>query len=177
MNPLLLQLMTEIKKSEKARFVSFTYRTKKTNELARYTVLLGVNVQRVYEKDLAKLLILETRLDGVKKLACRAIIDSLKNSLSKGIGKNDNYTCKDTFEHVSKDLKFHKENKQIYVSGFLRRKTTIEKGEFKEVNSSEETLIKKSIEKYLSKSKMRSFILSSENFQSVRLNGKTLEFS
>lgn len=170
-------LLKQLETITSAKFASLTYRSKGSNELARHTILLGANHETAYKKDLAKLLILEPRLDGIKKQACLELIDSLKNSLEKGIGQNDNNTRKDIYEYLPvKGLKMHKETKQLYLQGYTVSKEVLENGEYKEVKSSEKTIAKNELRRLGRLSKIREFVLSIENLKGVKINGKNIEF-
>ncbi len=170
-------LLEQLQKITSAKFVSLTYRSKGTNELARHTILLGVNHEKAYQKDLSKLLTLQPRLDGLKKQACEELILSLKNSLEKGIGENDSYTCKGVYENLPcKGLKLHKEKAELHLLGYTVQKTVIEQGEHKEVKSKPLTIAKNELRLLGRLSKIRQFVLNIENIKEVKINGKNLEF-
>lgn len=157
-----------------ARFASFTYASKGSGEVARHVVALGVNVERAYRRDLAVLQGKRNTLSGVELQACDELIASLQNSLEKGIGNNDAYTCADTYTPVCKGVKVHKENGELHVFGFSMGKTVLEAGEHKKVKSSEKTIAKNKLRKGLKSGKFRQFAFG--NVASARIEGKTLVF-
>lgn len=169
------QLLNELSESRSARFASFTYRSKEKNELSRVTVLLGANHETAYKKDLARLLMLLPKLDGIKRIACQELVDSLKESLKRGIGNNSAFTCKDTYVQTGlKGVKLHPENGELHITGYLVNKQVIEKGEYKSVKSSEKTIAKNELRKIGRIGKIRQYVLTPENLKSVKLNGKTI---
>ena len=102
------------------------YRTKKSQELSRYTVNLGIEIESLYALDL---LFLETMLvtaTGVEREAVEQIIASKQLSLKVGIGQNPNYTCKDVYITFADGLKMHKDTGVFYASGLITEKTVIE---------------------------------------------------
>lgn len=171
------KVLNQLEQVTSARFASLTYRSKGTNELARHTILLGVDTLKAYKKDLAKLLILQPRLEGVKQLACQELIKSIKQSLDKGIGQNEAYTCKDVYEQTTvRGVKVHKETNELHLMGYAVSKVVIEQGEEDTTKSSEKTLAKHAISKHLRRGKIRQFVLSLDTLQDVRINGKEIEF-
>lgn len=156
-----------------SRFASLVYRNAQ-GELARHTILLGVDYSKAQAKDLARLLCLQPRLQGVERQACDELIESMK----KPVGQNDAYTCQGVYETISQGLKIHKEKGEVHLMGFSIRKEVLEQGTPKKlVNSSDKTLAKNKL-RYLGRlAKVRQFKLVAENIQSIRANGKTLEFS
>lgn len=172
------KVIEELSKVKGARFVSLTYRSKETGELARHTVNIGIDIERVYNRARMALARKMIRLSGVTSLACGELVKSLDNSLDKGIGNNDAYTQKETYEHVLPNISFHRETGTFYLSGFARSKVVLEKGEErKPTNSSEKTLAKNGLKKLVGLDKFRKFILKAENLESIRANGKTIEIS
>lgn len=171
----LLKAISELAKIEGARFISLTYKAKGTGEVARHTLLIGVNLQRAYRADLAKLKRKVRSLDGVKKIACRELIASLTESLTVGIGNNSAYTQKDTYENVLPGIKLHLENNELHLNAFSRAKVVLQEGEHKEVKSSEKTIAKNALRQSGRLGKFRQFILKTDNLEKVALNGKTLE--
>lgn len=142
------------------KFVSFVYRTKGTHELARHTIALGVNLERVYKRDRSILSGKLAHLSGLQETAAREMLASLNDSLKNGIGNNANYTQKDIYDNIGKGVKIHRESGEIEIYGFSHRKEVLEDGEYKKVNSSAITLAKKEIKKSLKTSKFRQFSLS-----------------
>lgn len=150
-----------------AKFAKITYRAKESGELAVHFTNLQVNVSELYTHDLTALQALN--LDGVDKEAADEIRVSRQNSLQKGVGNNDAYTCKDTYVHVDgmKGVKVHKDTGVLYITGQVEVKKVLEAGTYKVVNSKPKTIAKRKIEKGLPSAGFRTFIL--KNIKSVKV--------
>lgn len=164
-----------------ARFIGFVY-TNQNGETSRHNLLTGVSVTTLYKKDLQTLINLRPSLDGIKLVACDELIESIKNSLDKGIGNNDNYTLKGYFTPITKnkEVSFHTDENgvtSLYLRGYVVKKTVITKGEYKVVKSSPKTLAKKELEKGLRRGKIRTFKINMDQIKSVSLQGMTVEIS
>lgn len=180
----LKELLTTLSQSSSATFASVLYESKGTGELARHTINLNTNLERIYREDLAKLEAeLPNLTDEIEIKACSEMIKSLKNSLEKGIGNNDRYTQKDV-EYIYfnnkdgnriKNIKMHPETFDVILSGIRVQKKVIEAGEYKEVKSQAKTLAKKEITKRLKlqKGNFKNFCIST-NADKLKLNGDTI---
>lgn len=162
-------------KIERPKFVAFEYQNK--NERQAVIVLLGANLENVYSRDI---LALENALnfetDSLRIAVIREVIDSMRESLDKGIGNNSKYTNADTYEHIGANMKIHKETGELYVTGFVVRKTTLEILQpYDKKNSSEKTLAKDNVKrKYTRMAKFRQYIIKPENMLKVSANGNRL---
>ena len=154
-----------------ARFISFTYRAKGDNSLARY-VLQIVNFRKVYNDDLLALELMDKKaFNETKAQAFKEVKESLEKSLELGLGNNPEYTRKNTDCKVGI---FTLTSKGLNVKGLVKSKVVLEKGEDKKpVNSSLKTIYKNEIRKELKISKIREFCL--DNVKIARLNGETIE--
>lgn len=174
-----MDLIEQVRRMTGAKFVAFTYRSRETNELARYTLILGANLTTLYEKDRATLAALLPTLDGLKADAATALLASIDESLAKGLGNNDAYTHGpaqgDTYAPIMPGLKVHKTDGTLHVTGLLHHKTVLEPGVHKDVKSRPLTLAKREIERELRRSKIRQFRLP--NLLTAKLNGETLELA
>lgn len=172
----ILQLLGMLKTGEGASFASFVYRSKGTGELAKLVVLLGSDTKSLYQMDLEILKTKKDMLEGINLQACEALIASREKSLEVGIGNNPAYTNADTyvFPKGLDGIKVHKETGELYVTGLVQSKVTLEEGEYKVVKSKPLTLAKKEIEKDLPSSKFRTYIL--RNIKAVSKKGITVEF-
>jgi hypothetical protein len=177
----LLAAAVEDTKRTGARFISLTY-TNENGETSRYTLIMGINLVSLYKSDLRSLKKLRPSLDGVKAIACDELILSIENSLTKGIGNNDRYTLKGYYSpvtpngevklHVNEDGETH-----LYIRGYVLNKTTLVKGFYPKVNSSDKTLAKKELEKNLKRGKIRTFKINVNDLHVVKVNGMTVEVS
>lgn len=160
---------------QRAKFVGFTYANE--YERAHVIVLLGVDVENVYRRDIAALRTLQSmETDALRLAVIGELIASYENSLTKGIGNNDAYTCADTYYHFGANMKQHKETGELYVSGFVVRKTVLETfAKRKPVNSAEKTKVKNSIKgKVCRMAKWRQYKITPENITKVSANGNRL---
>lgn len=174
MNESIAKTISQLAKTQKARFVSLTYRAKKSGELARHTLLLGASYEKAKQRDLQRLLILSSRLDGIKKIACEELIESMR----KPAGENDAYTCAGVYEETDiRGLKVHKETGVLHLMGYSIKKEVLEKGEYPNVKSNEKTIAKNELKNLpkMRTGKIRQFSLSLENIKSITTNGKTIE--
>jgi hypothetical protein len=158
---------------EKSQFASFTYTAKGSGEKAKHTVRLGADYVNAYKADIETLRAKRPALSGVALIACDEIIASLSQSLEKGLGNNDAYTCKDTYTNIGQGLSVHKETGALYVLGSIVNKHVITEGVRKVVKSSEKTLAKKELQRGLRSGKIRRFELGA--LHSARVNGETLD--
>ena len=181
MQNLIVSLLAEMARIERPKFASVTYRSKETGELARYTIVLGVNYSELYRKDRDTLQTMLPSLDGLPKEAATALLASIEESLAKGLGNNSAYTHGkdkgDTYVSIVgvDGLKVNANDGVLHVLGVLKSKVVLEEGTYKDVNSRPLTLAKRAIEKSLRRSKIRQFALT--NIQSARINGETLELA
>lgn len=169
----LLQLLATIKG---ARFANFTYTSKGTGEVARYTVNLAVDFGKLYEDDKATLKALKGSLVGIELQAATELLDSIEKSLKVGIGNNPNYTNADTYTSVPNisGVKVHNETGELHIMALVEQKEVLVQGVYKTVNSRPLTLAKRAIEKNLRRSKIRQFVLP--NLSRAALQGEVVTF-
>jgi len=166
-------------KSTGCRFGSITY-TNEQGGKSLYNLIFGINIVSAYKSDLRKLTALLPTLTGIDAVACQELIDSINNSLTKGIGNNDNYTLKGYFEPLTPngEVKKHVDETgvtSLYIRGYVIHKTEIIPGVYKKVNSSPKTLAKQKIEKTLKRGNFRTFKINVNVLKSVKVNGLTIE--
>lgn len=173
-------LLAALANMKGAKFASFTYRSVESGELARHTIMLGVDLRNVYVKDRAALQAMLPELDGLKREAAEAVLKSIEESLAKGLGNNSAYTHGpmkgDTYRHVEgiPGLSISTNDGSLHVKGLSVNKVVLEEGTWPVVNSRPLTIAKKEIKAGLRQSKIRQFAL--RNLKAARLNGETLEF-
>lgn len=174
-----LKAVIAFAKVNTSSFVGFPYENE--YEKANVVLHLGCDIRKKYENDLAKLT--EARAmyenDPVFLEAIDDLIASLTNSLTKGIGNNDNYTKQDVYDNLAPNIKQHKETGKLYVYGFLNQKNVTEvKAQRKAVNSRPKTIAKRTIEKRhgLETPKFREYIIDLAHMKSVRVKGDRIDF-
>lgn len=175
----LQDLIHQLTQCKGAKFAGLTYRSKETHELARYTVILGVDRTALYQKDRETLRTMLPSLEGLPKQAAEALLASIEESLAKGLGNNSAYTHGPeqgdtylTFDGLP-DVKLNVNDGVLHLMAIVQSKTVLEEGEYKHVNSKPLTLAKNAIRRELRQSKIRQFALP--NLSKAKLNGETLE--
>ena len=160
------------------KFASFEYVNE--YERARVVVLLGVNLENVYNRDLRALRqAMEIETDALRLQAIGECIASIENSLAKGIGNNDAYTNADTYETLGANIKTHKETGDLYVSGFLINKIVLETFAQRPTKNSRPLTIAKDAVKfrYTRMAKWRQYKVSPDNMATVSASGNRLILS
>lgn len=179
-NAQVLKALVAFARVNSSSFVGFPYETE--YEKANVVLHLGCNVERKYQKDLetlesARQFYVDMN-DAVYLQAIDEMITSLRNSLQKGIGNNDNYTKQDVYESLAPNIKQHKESGKLYVFGFVNQKNVTEvKAQRKAVNSRPKTIAKRTIEKRhgLETPKFREYIIDLAHISSVKVKGDHIE--
>lgn len=179
-----LQKLTTFPTSSGVKFVSFTYRSKGTGELAKYLVNIGVSFTKLYEKDVETMKAMIPTLTGDHLSVATEILSSLQESLDLGLGNNSRYVHSaenaDTYTTLEgfPGVKVHNETGEVNVMGVLVHKKVLEPGTYKEVKSRPRTLIKKELEKGLRKSTIRQFTIPMDDREMlVKVDGETLELN
>ncbi len=180
----------------KAQFASFVYKTKeKVNaagkvvdggEIARYTLILGAQYQRLLEKSLLDLELLD--IPEVAKeypgfsldlfyQAKAAVKESLEKSLTahKEGTQNADYTKRGLYEPLGGGLNLNKNDLTLQMFGLLQSKIVLSEGIKKTVNSAPLTIAKNIIRARLPIGKFREFALDVGNIKTVKMNGNVLE--
>ncbi len=180
----------------KAQFASFTYKTKEKfnaagkvvdgGEVARYTLILGAEYQRLLEKSLLALDLLDIgelakqhpamSLDLFYQ-AKTAVKESLEKSLiaHKQGTQNADYTKRGLYEPLGGGLNLNKNDLTLQMFGLLKSKVVLSEGIKKTVNSAPLTIAKNIIKRELPISKFLEFALDMGNIKTVKLNGQTVE--
>ena len=176
MNPIVIIASIQDYLKNGARFVSFLYKAKESGEISRFTVLLGINIDNAYSRDLKIIDKLPVQSEAEIQ-AKNEIIASLKNSLANhAVGKsNDNYKLKGLYEKIGKGIKLNQDSGDLLIDAFIIKKEVIKEGEYKVVKSSLKTLAKKSLRKNLKSGKFRNFLLTPENIAGVKIAGNVLQ--
>ncbi len=174
----IIEIIKTIAKMNGARFVSLTYKAKGTGEVARHRLLLGVNIEKAYRRDLS---VMRRQLPRCKttieREACEAIVASLAESLKVGIGNNSAYTQKGQWANLLPGLRQNIDNGTLHVYGFSRGKTVIQPGVYKPVNSAPLTIAKDTLRKRMKINRFRAFTLEPETLQTMRAQGNVIEIN
>lgn len=166
-----VKLLNEFLSVEGNKFVNLTYRNKQ-GELSKYNIMVGALLKNSYLKDINKVKKFKATTPAEKE-AKSELLASMMKSVETNFQGNPNYTKKDYYEHINRNVKMHEGN--FYLNSFVLSKQVIEPVEYKKVNSSEKTIAKNKIRKTLRQSKFREFKLELDNIQSASLNGKKFE--
>jgi hypothetical protein len=156
------------------RFVSLTYTSKNTGEVARHTLLLGASYEKILSVDHTKVL-----MDGFRDTtelqaqARREVLASLYKSIqaAKNGTVSEDYTRKNE-ERIQLGKGVFLVSSGLQITGYSIAKKVLQAGVYKHVNSKPLTLAKQAIERDLKRSKIRNFCLS--NVSAARIEGKTL---
>lgn len=169
-----------------AKFVSFTYRSKKANELARHTIILGATYKGILERSklaLELLPISEIMELGISNELAIQAKDKVLASLTKSIvahangEQNEDYTKIGQYIPLGNGLSINSTDGSFQLFGLAHAKMVIEPGEYKEVKSRPLTIAQNKIKELLPISKFREFALDYNVIQSARMNGETLELN
>lgn len=155
-----------------SRFASFTY-TNKQGETSHYLLHLNVNLKKVLARDLKVLRTAEAASE-IEREALDAVIKSAETSLITDF-HNPAYTKEGYYEYLMRGVKYH-EN-QLYVNAFVVKRTVLTPGTYKEVKSKPLTIAKDKFRAMMKMNKFREFRLDLSQIQSVKMNGKILEFA
>lgn len=170
----------------KAQFVSFLYTSKKHNETARHTLILGANYKTLVEKSKLALELLTNQeiiaLGITPELAEQAkqkILASLNKTLAAGEKgeQNEDYTKRGQYVPLGNGLNLNSTDLTLQLFGLTHAKVVITPGVYPVVNSRPLTIAQDKIKDLLPISKFREFALDVGNIHAVKLNGNTLEIS
>jgi hypothetical protein len=159
-------------------FGAFLYQTKETGEVQHLTVILGASTANVYQKDIEFLEALVPTLKGDERRAAQELLESRRESLTKGIGNNSQYTQADTW-WVPKllrgtGIRVHRQKGSFQVVALVHKKDVVVPGIHKPDTRRPFTKIKDSIRYQLPSSRIRTYCL--DHVAGIRLNGDTVEF-
>lgn len=161
------------------RFASFVYTSKKHNETARYTLLIGASYEKICSDDILELQIRLGNAQGIEKVVIEGIIASLKESINAMREGRDhvNYTKAGLYRPVCQGIKVALNDLTCEVQGLQHAKQVIVPGEYKAVkHRTQETALKADIRKSLKVGKWKTLCLDIGNMSTARVNGEILEF-
>lgn len=174
----LVQAFREIE--GKSQFVGFTYTSKGTGEIARYTLQIGVDYKGLVERSLLELELNEAthKAQPFGAEAFEAVQASLKESLlamAEGREHKD-YTKAGIYISICSGIRMNSNDLTLEVCGVQRSRVVIQKGEYKTVKSKSLTIVKNAIRDTLPLAKYRTLSLDIGAISSARINGETIDF-
>lgn len=161
-----------------ARFASFTYCTRSTGEVARYTLQLGFSYRNIIQKSILELEVDKEIMADLPRQAADAVLASLKASLD---GTQNKYTKKDIYQDYKdtsgktvQGIKVNKNDGSLKIFGLVSSKVQITPPvtPHKTVNSAPITIEKNKIIKNLPIGRFREFAL--DNLAIAKIDGETL---
>jgi hypothetical protein len=178
-------LMQKFASLKGAKFVGINGYTNKSGEVSNQIINCNINIENAKKADLetlknfpaSKLNEIATKVGASKEDALRAIeelIVSAERNLTADNRTASSVAQTDAYTQLGKGIKFHNETGDLYITGFANNKTVLVEGEYKKVNSSAKTLVKKAVNKSLKMSKFRSFRLSNIG-RELHVTGSTVQ--
>lgn len=181
MKNLIAQIAKQLATVEGTQFASFTYLSKKANELARHTLILGFSYHKLVEKSVTELEILMAdnadKWTPLQKQAADNVMASLKKTLAaheRG-EQNEDYTKKGQYVSIGNGLNLNTNDNTLQLFGLAHNKVVLVEGVYPKVNSRPLTIAQNEIKDQLSISKFREFALDLSQVAQARINGNTLE--
>lgn len=180
-NAFLSRIKSEIEAinaSGRATFIGITYTAKGTGETARHVLNLGVSYHNAVAKAIHELSCIDRKtLSGLEIEALDNVLGSYQNTLDKAaIGeKNDAYTKADVYIDICPGLKMNKNDFTFELHAMSVSKKVLVEGVHKTVASRPLTIAQNKLKKGLAVDKYRSFKLSLEHLESIRIGGNELE--
>lgn len=181
MKNLIAEITKQIAQINGCQFASFTYLSKGTEELARHTLILGINYHTAVLRSVTELEILmqenQTTWTPLQKQAADEVMASLKKTLEAHARgeQNPDYTKKGQYIPFGNGLNVNTNDGTIQLFGLAHTKTVIVEGKPDTTKSRPLTIEKRKIQKQLTIGKFREFALDESQVASVRVNGNTLE--
>lgn len=179
----LAELVQTIREIKGCQFASFTYRTKKTKELARYTVNLGFNYLNAVKADITDLEILLGEITDKTSIEFEAAtlhLASLRESLEKHLNgeQHSAYTKAGQYISIGNGLNINTTDNTLQCFGLVVSKVSLQPGEpQKPVKSAPLTIAKNKIRRRGKVGQLREFALDEGNVCGVKVNGETIEFT
>ena len=177
-------LMQKFASLNGAKFVGINGYTNKSGEVSNQIINCNVSITNAKKADLetlknfpaSKLNAIAKEVGATKEEALEAIeamIESAEKNLSNH-KTNQSEAQANAYTHLGKGLKFHNETGDLYITGFANNKTILVEGEYKKVNSSPKTLVKKAITKGLKMYKFRNFKIANIG-SDLHVTGSTVQ--
>lgn len=169
-----------------ASFIGISaYESASSGEVANYVINTNISVENAKNTDLEKLQNFDLNTFAATSKFTPELITIAHNELLTSAIKNLNSDISersahsqgqtDAFINFGNGLKLHKESLAVHIFGMSISKTVLVPGEYKSVKSSDKTLCKKAIKKFLDlrSEKFRTFILT--NADAVTIAKETFD--
>ena len=181
MKNLIAQIAKQLATVEGTQFASFTYLSKKANELARHTLILGFSYHKLVEKSVTELEILISenteKWTELQKQAAANVMASLKKTLAAHARgeQNEDYTKKGQYVSIGNGLYLNTNDNTLQLLGLAHTKEVLVPGTYPHVNSRPLTIEQNKIKAQLSIHKIKEFTLDLSQVAQAKINGSTLE--
>lgn len=181
MNNIIAEITKALATIEGNKFVSLTYLSIGSGELARHTLNVGFNYHTLVEKDVTELELLiaerSATWDENYRIAAAKIMESRKKTLAAHAAgtQNDDYTKKGQYIPIGAGVNVNSVDNTIQLFGLSHSKTVLVEGVHKVVKSSPVTIARRNIEKLLPSGRFREFAIDPSQVAQVKVNGETLE--
>lgn len=164
----------------KCQFVGFTYTSKSTGEVARYTLQIGASYKGLVEKSILEMDTRETefRAGPLGNEAFEAVRASLVESLAAMAEGREHvgFTKAGMYAQICPGLKMSLRDGSLEICGVQHSRVVITPGIYKTVNSRPLTIAKDKIRGELPIAKYRTLAIDPGTIHGARINGETLEF-
>lgn len=170
-----------------AKLIGVNGYTNSGGEISNQVINTNISVENAKVKDLetlkifpaSQLLEIATKVGATKEVAMQAVeelIVASEKNLSKDLEERTNQSKAQTDAYTSfgNGLKFHNETGDLFITGFAHSKKVLVEGEYKKVNSSPKTLVKKEVSRTLRMAKFRSLKISNIG-NSLNVTGSTVQ--
>ncbi len=183
------KLINKFQSLKSASFISINnYLSTTTGEISNHVINVNISLVNAKTSDLqalknmseANLLTVSNTSKiavDILKISLQEMLNSAEKNLSANIEDRtaQSQAQTDTYFHITPAIRLHKETLMIHVFGQAISKVVLVEGEYKPVKSSDKTLGKKAITKFLDlrAGKFRDFILG--NADSLKVSGETID--
>lgn len=175
---MLQRLVEHFERTKGCRFMSFTYQTKSTGEIARHTLMIGVSYLKACEDDLLELQLRLRNARGIEAIVISGEIASKEETLlaAKEGRFHCNYKKPGLYREVCPNIKISINDFTTELWAFRHTKKILVPGIYKKVNHRPETIIKNNIKKDLKTGFFRTYCLEPDYALTAKINGEVLEF-
>lgn len=164
----------------KCQFVGFTYTSKSTGEVARYTLRIGTDYKTLVENSILEMDTRETefRAGPLGNEAFGAVRASLVESLAAMAEGREHigFTKAGMYSPICPGIKMSLRDGSLEICGVQHSRAVIVPGVYKTVNSRPLTIAKDKIRGALPVAKYRTLAIDPGTIHGARINGETLDF-